>query len=306
MINEKPLKFVSVIFPTVDRDEILIDSLSDVLKQDYPAFEIIVVDQTKSPNPKVLEFIQKYQQKIKYIHIMQKGSPNARNVAAKSAKGEILLFFDDDIKIKQTDFIAKHVRNFCDEKIGLVGGRVVEASGLQPGNKNEVGKLKFWGLKKITHFDSEKRQEIDHALGGNLSVRKKIYLEVGGFKTIYGGNAHLEETDFSLRVKRAGHRLIFEPEAMLVHLHHARGGNRAADIYSLRYWIIHNYIIFERENFGFFPTVILATRQFFWAVLSGLKRRKTKMFKVMVGAIFDGYRDYRKITESVNPAQSND
>lgn len=294
MPDEKFTKFVSVIFPTLDRDEILLDSLLDVLKQDYPAYEIIVVDQTKSPKREVLEFVQKNQQKINYIHLMQKGSPNARNVAAKAAKGEILIFLDDDIRINQIDFIAKHVRNYQDERVGLVGGRVVETSGRQRGNQDEVGKLKFWGLKKITHFDSKRRQEIDHAPGGNLSVRKEIYFAVDGFKTIYGGNAHLEETDFSLQVKRAGHKLIFEPEASLIHLHFNSGGNRVADIYTLRYWIARNYIVFALENYGRAVATLLAVRELCWAVLSTIKRREIKMFKVMSRGVLDGYRQNRK------------
>jgi GT2 family glycosyltransferase len=297
MDNKNKAKFVSVVFPTIDRDDILIDSLSDVLAQDYPSFEIIVVDQTKSPNQKVLEFVRKNPAKIKYIHILERGSPNARNVAARNAKGELLLFFDDDIKIPQTDFIAKHVQNYTDQKVGLVGGRVVEVSGLQRGSKKEVGKLKYWGLKKITHFDSTIRQDIDHALGGNFSVQKKIFDEVGGFKTIYRGNAHLEETDFSLRVKRAGYRLVFEPKAMLKHLHFARGGNRVSDIYELRYWIARNHVVFILENYGKIPAMILALRQFGWGLLASLKRGRLKMFKVMWAGTRDGFKQARKVTK---------
>jgi len=283
-------QFVSVIFPTLDRGEILVNSIKDILKQDYPSFEIIVVDQTEHQEKEVIDFM-KSNPKIKYIHITKKSLPHARNVAATKAKGEILLFLDDDIRIKDPNFISYHQRNFKGN-VGLVGGRVVSDFSLKAPDYKETGKLKFFGLKKITHFDGIRKQEIDHAPGGNMSVYKEVFKKVGGYKEIYGGNAHLEETDFCLRVKRAGLKIIFEPKAVLQHLQYQSGGCRVQDIYELRYWINHNYVFFILENYGKLVFVMLAVRQFFWALLSAIKRTEFKMFKVMFSATIDGYRDY--------------
>ena len=294
MIKNSRSKLVSVIFPTLDREKALIFSLKDILAQNYQRLEIIVADQTEVPSKKVLEFCEIHRDKIKYLHLKEKGSPNARNVAVKEAKGEILFFFDDDIKIENSDLISDHLKNYEDVKVGLVGGRVLDDLDAKPSGDATTGRLKFWGLKKITHFDSTKRQEIDHAPGGNMSVKKSIFKKVGGYKTLYPGNAHLEETDFSLRVKRAGYKLVFEPKAVLRHLHFVHGGNRVKDIYALRYWIAHNYIIFELENYGKLPTAILAVRQICWGLLSSIKRGELKMFKTMFSATINGYRYYRK------------
>jgi len=299
VIKNSRSKFISVIFPTLDREEALINSLKDVLAQNYQCTEIIVADQTDIPSKKVLEFCEAHHDKIKYLHLDEKGSPNARNVAVKQSKGEILFFFDDDIKIENPDLISYHLKNYEDVKVGLVGGRVLDDLDVKPSGDAETGKLKCWGLKKITHFDSTRRQELDHAPGGNLSVKKSIFEEVGGYKKLYPGNAHLEETDFSLRVKRAGYKLVFEPKAVLRHLHFVRGGNRVKDIYALRYWIAHNYIIFELENYGKLPAAILAVRQICWGLLSSIKRGELKMFKTMFSATFEGYKYYRKLKEAV-------
>ncbi len=278
-------KKVSVIIPTLDRGVVLLNTLKDLLAQNYPDFEIIAVDQTDHPAPELNEFIKQNDQ-IRYFHLNKKSSPYARNVGAKHAKGEILLFLDDDVAIKERNFIKYHIENFDDSKIGLVGGRVVY--GDEKPAHTEVGRLKFWGLKEITHFDSTIKGTIDHAPGGNLSVLKKVFWEVGGFSEIYKGNAHMEETDFCLRVKKAGLKMVFEPKAVLKHLQVGKGGNRAADIYGFRYWLVRNFVVFYLKNYPkiLFPLCYL--KEFIWAVGSGLKRRDIAMFKRMYQGIIDG------------------
>ena len=244
------VKNVSIIIPSLDRNRVLFSTLRDLLKQNYPLFEIIVVDQTDTPSRKFLDFINDHKDKIRYIQEKKKSSPHARNVGVKQAIGEVVLFLDDDIEIKNQKFIQYHLQNFLDPKVGLVGGRVIHGTDGKVPKKLEVGRLKFWGLKEVTHFNATKKVEIDHAAGGNFSVYKKIYDQVGGFAEIYKGNAHMEETDFCLRVKRAGYKLIFEPKAVLLHLQYNQGGNRTRDIYEFRYWLVHNATVFYLKNYS--------------------------------------------------------
>jgi len=283
---------VSVVIPTLLRQDVLINTLRNLSTQKYPYFEIIVVDQTETVSPELKKFLIQ-NPSIIYIYQEEKSSPLARNTGAKKANGDILLFLDDDIEIQNTDFISQHFVHFTDPKIGMVGGRVVYGSE-QP-TYPEVGKLKYWGLKEITHFDSVCPAVIDHAPGGNMSVRKKIFFEVGGFSEIYKGNAHMEETDFCLRIKRAGHRAIFEPKAVLKHLQASRGGNRAQDIYQFRYWLVRNFVVFYLKNYPKILFPLCFVREFIWALGSGLKRKDLKMFKIMYKAIIDGVNYSRSL-----------
>lgn len=289
-------KKVSVVIPSLNRNKVLINTLRDLLKQSYPFFEIIVVDQTDSPNQKFLDFIKVHKDKIKYIQEKKKSSPRARNVGVKLSTGEIILFLDDDVEIKNQKFIQYHLQNFLDPKVGLVGGRVIHQTDGKVPKKLEVGRLKFWGLGEVTNFNATQKAEIDHAAGGNFSVYKKIYDQVGGFAEIYKGNAHMEETDFCLRVKRAGYKMIFEPKAVLLHLQYNQGGNRTQDIYEFRYWLVHNSTVFYLKNYSKILFPLFFMNKLFWTVSSSLKRRDIKMFKTMFGAIIDGYRYYKKIS----------
>jgi len=281
---------VSVVIPTLDRCREVLNTLKDLLAQDYSDFDILVLDQTDKPSPELTGFIKNKPQ-IHYFHLDKKSSPHARNIGAQKAKGEILLFLDDDVSIQNKSFIWHHLDNFNNPEIGLVGGRVVY--GDENPNHREVGKLKFWALKEITHFDSTKKMPIDHAPGGNMSVRKKVFLAVGGFSEIKKGNAHMEETDFCLRVKRAGHKAIFEPQAVLKHLQVPRGGNRARDIYEFRYWLVHNFVVFYLKNYPKILFPLCFIKEFVWALGSGLKRKYLEMFKIMYKAIINGVNYYK-------------
>lgn len=286
-------KRISVVIPTLDRGDILTETLKNLLRQDYTDFEIVVVDQTKTPKKDLLDSI-KSQEKIKYIHLDRKGSPHARNVGVKNASGTIILFLDDDIEIRDKEFIRHHANCYTDSRIGLVGGRVIYDFEKPSPDFNQVGRLKFFGLYEITNFDANIKTEIDHAAGGNFSVLKSVFNDVGGFEELYRGNAHMEETDFCLRVKRAGWKLIFEPRAVVRHLQSASGGNRTKDIYDFRYWLVHNFVFFYLKNYPKILFPLCFVREFFWALSSSLKRFDFKMFVTMFNAIIDGTKFYRK------------
>jgi len=287
-------KIVSVIIPSLERQPILFNSLRDIVSLNYPNFEVIVVDQSEKMIPGFEDFIKK--NKIKYITPKEVGTSRAKNTGASAAKGEIIIFLDDDVRIKDKNFISNHVKNYDDSGVGGIGGRVLMDSDKPLSQIKEVGKFKYFGLKEITNFNADFRAEIDHVYGCNQSYRKSVFDKVGGFQLVYGGNAHLEEADLSLRVKEAGYKIYFDPKAVLEHLHVPFGGCRAKDEYELRYWLIHNATIFYLRHYNHALFLLYFLRQYAWAILAFLKRWDTKMFKTMTGAIFDGVKYYEKIS----------
>lgn len=101
---------VSIIIPTFDRGEVLIDCLASASSQDYPFKEIVVVD---SGNIKIEKLINKIREQvnlpIKYIYFPNEGKytlPKARNLGILEAEGEILVFCDDRIQMMPGAIIA--------------------------------------------------------------------------------------------------------------------------------------------------------------------------------------------------------
>ena len=91
-LNEK----VSVIIPTFNRGNILLNSIKSVLNQTYKNLEVIVVDDGSIDNTK--EEINKIEdERVKYIKLVNNsGGSNARNIGIKSASGKYISFQDSD------------------------------------------------------------------------------------------------------------------------------------------------------------------------------------------------------------------
>ena len=52
------LPSISVVIPTYEREEPLVDTIADVIKQDYPKFEVLVIDQPVSHKPETQVYLE--------------------------------------------------------------------------------------------------------------------------------------------------------------------------------------------------------------------------------------------------------
>ena len=128
LVKNKPK--VTVIIPTLNRYTYLRDVLHDLEQQDYINFEVIVIDQSE---PFRNEFYESFNLDLNVIQQKEKALWLARNTAIKCAKGQYLLFFDDDSRV-ESDWITNHLKclDFFDAdissgvSISKTGGKVPE------------------------------------------------------------------------------------------------------------------------------------------------------------------------------------
>jgi len=87
--------FFSVIIPTYNRENFLFRTLQSVLSQDYPFFEILLIDDGSTDGTKDL-VSQIGSEKIKYIYKENEERGKARNTGIRVAKGDYITFLDSD------------------------------------------------------------------------------------------------------------------------------------------------------------------------------------------------------------------
>lgn len=221
------LPAISVVIPTLNRPEAVYHAVSDFLLQQYPIFEVIAVGPDVGENNKLKELAAR-DQRLKIILSDQSGTCHARNLGVKAASGDVVLFVDDDCRIPDPHFLSHHGAQYGDEKIGGVGGRVIDKNlKLDKPSSGPVCSVSKTGAISPNSLGTV-RQFINAPRGGNMSFRRPIIAQVGGFDERFRGNAMREETDFSLRVVEAGWKIVFVPEAEDIHLALA-GGTRTAD-----------------------------------------------------------------------------
>jgi GT2 family glycosyltransferase len=276
------LPFLSVIIPTYGREEPLRDSIEDVLKQDYPNYEIIVVDQTPQHKPEIESYLKELADtnKIKWFRISWASLPGARNYAVRRSMGEIILFLDDDVKL-ESGFLKAHAKNYLDNsEIGAVAGRVFDrmkledsAQGRTQGDNNykvieylppqAMDPGIAWYYIDLVH--TVKPQEVLTARGCNMSFRREIFEKYGlHFDERFRGSAVREESDFCLRIRQTGYKIWYDPEAHLVHIGEETGGCHDISTRSTKYQMTfyHNHFLLGLKNLTFSQALHLYSRLF--------------------------------------------
>jgi GT2 family glycosyltransferase len=212
---------VSVIIPTYRREAPLRRCLADLLAQRHASFEVLVVDQSPEHEAETWAVLRALPPTARHVRLTQPSVTAAVNVGVRLAKAPVLLFLDDDIEIGDDDLLARHLRHHDDPGIGGVVGRIVN-----PERRDDLprpacgGPLGFLSM----NFDHPHAMDVPTAAGANMSFRRELVERLGGFDERYTANAFRWETDFSLRVIRAGYRIRYDPEARVVHHYGTPGG----------------------------------------------------------------------------------
>ncbi|MBT3343665.1 MAG: glycosyltransferase family 2 protein [Gemmatimonadetes bacterium] len=290
----------SLVIPSLDRHTILQETVERFLDFPFDDWELIVVDQTAEPCRFLEQLVDRRPEQVRYLRIDTRGLPNARNVGIAAARGSIVLFVDDDV-IPDTGFLAAHLAAYSEAGVGGVAGRIVEAIP-KPKTLAEgapIGRVRRIDGRITRGFENTAEMDVDHAPGGNMSWRRKALLDAGGFDRRFGGTAHLEESDVSLRVRALGCRIRFVPQASLTHLSLQTGGCRELDLATWLYWYGHNYMLFARKNLptAAFP-IFLAERLVKLLYTSVRQLRPAYLVRGVTG-LLDGWRASRRPAEGL-------
>lgn len=208
---------ISVVIPTYRRSGVLLDTIRHLLKQSPPPLEILIVDQTEEHPPEVAEALRRADVvgQIRWLRLDRPSITEAMNVGLKSARGEVVLFLDDDI-IPAPGLIAAHEGVQREGRFKVVAGQV-----LQPGEEPDVG------AGSPFRFRSSAGQVVGEFMAGNVSMDRRLALLLGGFDENFVRVAYRFEAEFSSRLKAAGIQILFEPAASIRHLKVGSGGTRS-------------------------------------------------------------------------------
>ncbi len=226
-VSIKPCN-LSILIPTFNRGEILLDTVLELLDQRPVAAEILVIDQTPSHAEAIASQLHTWHAdgKIRWIRLSQPSQPKALNVGIKAAKQSLILCLDDDIRIEQ-GFVAAHAHSFEKESIWAVAGQI-----LQPGEVPLDGYQYCYRNGPFSDFDfpfrSSQSTLVTNGMSGNLSFRRERALQIGGFdENFLPPVAFHFESDFCKRLIAAGGQVLFQPKARIYHLRLERGGTRS-------------------------------------------------------------------------------
>ena len=212
---------VSVIICTyaMERYADFCDAVESVQQQSYEPVEIIIV---VDGNEAVAEHVRReFNSPNIEVHNndQNQGVSYSRTKGAEIATGEIVAFIDDDA-VAEPDWISQLVRVYKETDALAVGGRMV---GLWLAGRPWYLPREFDWLVGVTHPGfAEPYAEIRNTFESNISFRREVFLDLGGFDPSLGPDAdsyrHSEGAELGTRLQAAYNRgVVYNPDAVVKH-----------------------------------------------------------------------------------------
>ena len=211
------LPFVSVVVRSYLRPQALLELVPRLLALDYPSFEVLVCEQ--SNDPELVRRLEAFRDpRLRMIVRPPLGVSGAKNESIRHARGEILLFIDNDDLPVYKDWIQRHIRNYADPLCQGVAGRLLdtpeeaEHPRLRKEVRRKVAHHTFWKDTTGYHWFAERKQGIDYLMGTNCSFRRSLCERIGGWDE---GFVWGEEQSFAFkfaRAKRPDEYFVHDPE----------------------------------------------------------------------------------------------
>lgn len=293
---------VSVVVVTRNRKQELIRCLKSLSISTYKNIEIIVVD--NGSGLPVISWAKKLFPKVSFIRNEENiGAAAGRNLGMKDVLGEYLLFIDDDAEA-DSEMIKELVLTLEKEKkIGIVHPKIYDMDkrnvlqGLGCDINLLTARVSAVGIREVDNGQYNQIREIQ-TVGCIWMVKKEVIEKIGDYDEEYF--IPYEDTDFSIRAKKAGFKILFVPKALAWHEgKKSTYVNPLIDYLGIRsvdraYRISRNKIIFMRKNapavnfliFFFFLNPVYLLVHSFIIIMSGRFDILTKYYLGFVSGIW--------------------
>ncbi len=208
---------LSVVVCTFNRESTLRDVLSDLLSQDYPACEILVVDQSSGHDPETVAFFDRVSSRVTVVERDEPNLPAARNEGLRRARGEVVVFVDDDLRLPRHTLRAIAME-FRDPGVNGIAPRVVPDD--DPGSARVFSSVEWQTLEAARH-------RVSNVIGACMAFRRHDLVAIGGFDEFLGrlnASASGEDMELCRRFVRAGFRLWLSSAYAVLHHGRTPGG----------------------------------------------------------------------------------
>ncbi|NNC33407.1 MAG: glycosyltransferase family 2 protein [Croceitalea sp.] len=265
METSNPL--VSIITINYNESAVTMDMLESLTTLTYGHIEVIVVDNASpNDNPDVIK------EKYPWVHLIKSdvnlGFAGGNNLGVKAAKGEYLLFINNDTIVPK-GFIEPLVQTLQeDHTIGMVSPKIkfhwdpnlIQYAGYTPMSHWTIRNSSI-GYHQMDDGAYDVPGETESIHGAAMMVPKRVVDKVGMMTEIYF--LYYEEHDWAEMIKRAGYKVYYQPKSYILHKESLSTGKFSP---LKTYYIARNRIVFARRNFKPFQLFVSLIFQVFVSI----------------------------------------
>ena len=217
---------LSIIICTYNREKYIGPLLDSIAKNDYPTtdYEIVLVDNNCTDNTREVceQFAAAHKEvAFRYVIESEQGLSAARNKGIKEAKGDIIIYVDDDALV-DSDYIRIYAEHFAAHTDTMAAGGPIEPlyetqepAWMSPYTKALLTAWMNYG-NQVREYPKGR-----YPGGGNAAYRKVVFDKVGLFNTELGRKGNLllasEEKDIFDKMKAQGMKVLYLPTPVLHH-----------------------------------------------------------------------------------------
>jgi len=237
-MNKNPL--VSIIIVNFNGREYLQKCLQSIMEINYKNYEIILVDNNSTDD--TIEFVKNSFPSIMIIKLDKNyGYSEPNNIGAKNAKGDFLLFLNNDTIVTPNcvNELLKVAQS--DQKIAICQSLLLKLNNEVDSSGDFVDNL---GRAFRSKNRPENQKRILSARGAAMMVRKEAFWDLDGFdKDFY---ASFEDVDMGWRAWIWGYKVVLVPNSIVFHV----GGQTVKQIDSeIQFHGIKNNLVLRIANF---------------------------------------------------------
>ena len=281
---------VSIIALNYNQTDVTCAFLESTKMLTYDHFETIVVDNASTIDP-TEQIEQGNYPNVRLIVCKENlGFTGGNNLGMREAKGDYVFIVNNDTEVTP-DLLEKLLQPFEDERVGVVSPKIkfhhhpdiIQYAGFHPMNPY-TGRTGAVGSREVDHGQHDVPGETFGAHGAAMMVKREVLEKVGMFAETFF--IYYEEWDWSSRIRRAGYKIFYQPEATIYHKESITMGKESA---IKAYYHTRNRILYMRRNsterqFAFF-TLFLVCFVIPKAVVNYIRRWQFKHLKAFISGV---------------------
>ena len=222
---------ISIVLVLFNRAELTLACLRSIAENHTEDIEVVIVDNASSDETsRLLDRVRgaRVLRNNENLHFLL-----GTNQAARECSGEYILLLNNDSQLLPGALRNAVAAMRTSPDIGAVGGKII----LLDGTLQEAGSI-VWRDGSCTGYGRGDnpfapmynfRRDVDYCSGAFLLTPRKIWHQLGGFDEVFKP-AYYEETDYCMRLRQQGLRVVYEPGAAIVHYEFASAESTATAI----------------------------------------------------------------------------